>query len=238
MNDTDDTANRRERMQALRRRRQAARNESEPSRKPLQRSIAGSPDSGVAGGGGAGGKPAPGQRAKQFAGLILKWMETTSEPGAETIAGTRVSRDGLTKLMAQLSSVERRDGPGAKIAKMLRGFLARPPQPGETVIDGVNIEQLRKLVGLATRIRDQGLGRQKQTRQGAHRFWDGGTLSVGEGDEATADLDAEFESLDQPTDSASESPVGEQPGEPGEESAPHEKRKQTKRNPPRASRKK
>jgi hypothetical protein len=225
MNDSNDMTDRRERMEALRLRRQATRGENDPSEATP----------GVAS---PGGRSAAGQRAKQFANLILKWMEATSGSGGETVADTGVSRDAVTKLMTMLSNLERRSGPGGKIAKMLRGFLVRSPQPGEDVIDGVNTEQLRKLIVLATRVRDQGLGQQKQVTQGGHRFWDGGNVSVGEGDDAAGDLDAAFESLQQSSEGATEPSAGGQPDGADEGSRGHEKKKQTKHSPSQASRKK
>jgi hypothetical protein len=212
-------------MEALRLRRQATLGEDDPG--------AATPGAAPAGGPSAGG-----QKAKQFANLILKWMEATSGSGGEAIADTGVTREAVTKLMAMLSNIERRSGPGAKIAKMLRGFLVRAPQPGEVVVDGVNTEQLRKLIVLATRVRDQGPAQQKPAAQGGHRFWDGGNVSISESDDAAADLDAAFESLQKPAESAPEPAATEQSDGEDEHSKGHNKGKQSKRSPTQAARKK
>jgi hypothetical protein len=248
MKDDGDIATRRERLQAIKQRRQDAPGDAGSSGDLPPRSLAGTVGPGpVFRGGKVGGQP---QRVKQLANLIVKWLETQSASGSETIANTGVSRKGLANLMTLLSNMERKSGPGAKIAQSLRAFLARPPAPGETVVDGVNAEQLRKLIVLATRVSDQGGQRDEGprrrqpsagpqlARQGSGRFWRDSGLTAREGDGAAAELEAALAPMDGVSAISSGPTAGEELGTPRKDVSPSAKQGQTKRNPTRSSRKK
>lgn len=244
MTDKGDVAKRRERLQAIKQRRQAARGQTGPNRGRPPEPLASSPESGLdAGGVNAGDQPVFNRWANQLANLVLRWLETSNEPGSETIADTAVTREGLANLMTMLSNVERRAGPGAKIAQSVRAFLAQPPMKGEAVVDGVNTEQLRKLITVAMRVRDQGIRRRQPSsgpepdRQGAGRSSVDSGFAGGKGDGATTEFDAAFGPLDEASDSAPQPPAGEEPISAPLDGSALDK-KQTKHKPSQRSRKK
>jgi hypothetical protein len=244
MTDEGDVAKRRARLEKIKQRRQSAGGEIKPKRIQPPQPVAKSPELEIdTGGGSAGDQPVVNRWAIQIANLVLRWLETANEPGAETIADTAITREGVANLMAMLSNVERRSGPGAKIAQTLRAFLQRPPMQGEAMVDGVNTEQLGKLITVATRVRDRGVrsrqpsGGQGPDRQGAGRSSIDGGLASGKDDGATTEFDDAFDALDEASRHAPEPPTKEKPvSAPIDGSASG--KKQTKHKPLQASRKK
>lgn len=244
MTDEGDVANRRARLEKIKQRRQSTEGETKPKRIKPPESVAKSPELAFDGGGGsAGDQPVVNRWAVQIANLVLRWLETGNEPGSETIADTAVTREGVANLMTMLSNAERRSGPGAKIAQTLRAFLERPPTKGEAVVDGVNTEQLGKLITVARRVRERGVrsrqpsGAQGPDRQGAGRFSTEGGIAGGKDDGVTTEFDDAFDALDEASRHAPEPPTGKQAvSAPIDGSA--RGKKQTKHKPLQASRKK
>lgn len=213
MVDTVDVATRRERLDAIRKRRQAARGETGVATAASMRAPVAPSQTPV----GAGAQPAISQRLRQLATLISRWLATARTDAGETIADTGVSREALAKLMTMLGNAERRPGPGAKIARLLRTFLTRPAAAGEIVVDGVNAAQLRKLIVVTDRLAAgasgggarsaplQSMAGPASARRGPGRFWRESGLAAGkEGDEAEAELGAALGAIADDADTTAE----------------------------------
>lgn len=125
---TEDTEARRQRLAKLRARHKAA---DDPA--PAQ------PDTAPAGGFRKGGpRMGPG-----MARAVLKVL--TSPPGGPHLPGSKVTEAGLARLLELL---EGRAAGGEKGAAMAQKILDLLKQPGERQANGVNLDQLDRLIGM------------------------------------------------------------------------------------------
>lgn len=231
MNDPSDIVSRRKNLQSLRQRRQANRRQIGPGGRQAPMASAGTqgPDLDIDGTDDPS-QSALDQRAKRFAIFIMRFLESTNDPAAELISDTGVSRQGLSRLMGFVNErAEQKSGFAAQLSRWLKGFLTRPAVASESVVDGVNVEQLRKLVAFVNRVRDHGIAQgprapqRMPVRQRTGGFWTGSAdFSAGGADQvALAKPDAENEVPAK----ASKQPEQETHEEPDESSSPREKGK-------------
>lgn len=100
----------------------------------------------------------PSQMAMFASGLILAPLNEKDHPGEPVIPGTNYTETGVKRLLALLK--QRSETPGAVariVAGWLLAFLTRPPQRGQLMVAGANLDQLKQITDLLERQQTQGL---------------------------------------------------------------------------------